>query len=95
MRWRSSSATRVNTISATFVASYDEVRACMAAGWRDLIDLGAGSSECRRSAHADFEPIAASFKRIKNILAKAEFTVRQGARLIYLKPDPSRSVQRD
>jgi len=55
--------------------AYDEVRACMAAGWTDLLDL---ESRLRRvqavRATPDFEPIAASFKRIKNILKQAQFS---------------------
>ena len=54
--------------------AYDEVRACMAAGWNDLPDL---ESRLRRvqaiRPTPDFEPIAASFKRIKNILKQASF----------------------
>jgi glycyl-tRNA synthetase beta chain len=55
--------------------AYDEIRACMAAGWTDLIDLEARLKrvqEVRRTP--DFEPIAASFKRIKNILKQAQFS---------------------
>ncbi len=53
---------------------YDEVSAVLAAGWDDLTDV-----ESRMAAIAavrptpDFEPLAASFKRIKNILRQAEF----------------------
>jgi glycyl-tRNA synthetase beta chain len=55
--------------------AYDEVRACMAAGWNDLLDLEARLKrvqEVRRTP--DFEPIAASFKRITNILKQAQFS---------------------
>jgi len=51
---------------------YDEVNAALAAGWDDLTDL-----ESRLIALAavrptpNFEPLAASFKRIKNILRQA------------------------
>ncbi len=51
---------------------YDEVNAALAAGWDDLTDL-----ESRLVAlaavrpTANFEPLAASFKRIKNILRQA------------------------
>ena len=47
----------------------------MAAGWSNLPDL-----EARLAAHSepastpDFEPLAASFKRIRNILEQAKFT---------------------
>jgi glycyl-tRNA synthetase beta chain len=54
--------------------AYDEVRACMAAGWTDLIDLEARLKRVKEvRATPDFEPIAASFKRIKNILKQAQF----------------------
>jgi glycyl-tRNA synthetase beta chain len=55
--------------------AYDEVRACMAAGWTDLLDLEARLKRVQGvRATPDFEPIAASFKRIKNILKQAEFS---------------------
>ena len=54
--------------------AYDEVRACMAAGWTDLLDLQARLKRVQGvRATPDFEPIAASFKRIKNILKQAQF----------------------
>ena len=54
--------------------AYDEVRACMAAGWTDLLDLEARLKRVKEvRATPDFEPIAASFKRIKNILKQAQF----------------------
>ncbi len=53
---------------------YDEVRACMAAGWTDLPRSrsapGYASQDIRPTP--DFEPLAASFKRIKNILKQAD-----------------------
>jgi glycyl-tRNA synthetase beta chain len=55
--------------------AYDEVNACMAAGWSNLVDLQARLERVRSlRASPDFEPLAASFKRIKNILKQAEFT---------------------
>jgi glycyl-tRNA synthetase beta chain len=54
--------------------AYDEVRACMAPGWADLPDLEARLKRVQEvRATPDFEPIAASFKRIKNILKQAQF----------------------
>ena len=53
---------------------YDEVNAVLAAGSGDLTDAAsrlAAISQVRPTAH--FEPLAASFKRIKNILRQAEF----------------------
>ncbi len=53
---------------------YDEVNAAMAAGWNDLVDLESRLLRVQRiRPTADFEPLAASFKRIKNILRQAEF----------------------
>jgi len=54
---------------------YDEVNAAMAAGWNDLPDLGARLDRLRNIRPTpDFEPLAASFKRIKNILRQAEYS---------------------
>jgi glycyl-tRNA synthetase beta chain len=53
---------------------YDEVNAILVSGWDDLVDV-----ESRLEAiqavrpTADFEPLAASFKRIRNILKQAQF----------------------
>ncbi len=53
---------------------FDEVRAAMAAGWDNLVDLEARLERIRNlRASVDFEPLAASFKRIKNILEQAGF----------------------
>jgi glycyl-tRNA synthetase beta chain len=51
---------------------YDEVNAAIAAGWDDLVDVG----ERLHAVHEvrltpDFEPVATSFKRIRNILRQA------------------------
>jgi glycyl-tRNA synthetase beta chain len=55
--------------------AYDEVRACMATGWSDLIDLETRLKRVQAvRSTPDLEPIAASFKRIKNILKQAQFT---------------------
>jgi glycyl-tRNA synthetase beta chain len=54
--------------------AYDEVRACMTAGWNDLIDLEARLKRVQAVRPTpDFEPLAASFKRIKNILKQADY----------------------
>src|SRR3984957_197462 len=54
--------------------AYDELRACVAAGWNDLIDLEARLLRVKAiRTTPDFEPLAASFKRIKNILKQASF----------------------
>jgi glycyl-tRNA synthetase beta chain len=55
--------------------AYDEVRACMAAGWSDLLDLESRLKRVQSIRPTpDFEPLAASFKRIKNILQQAQFS---------------------
>lgn len=53
---------------------YDEVNACMAAGWSHLVDLETRLERVRNlRSSPDFEPLAASFKRIKNILKQAQY----------------------
>ncbi len=63
---------------------YDEVNAVLAAGSTDLVDVAdrlAAVKQVRPTA--DFEPLAASFKRISNILRQAGFSdgASQGAAL--------------
>jgi glycyl-tRNA synthetase beta chain len=54
---------------------YDEVNAAMAAGWSKLVDLEARLERIQGlRASADFEPLAASFRRIQNILDQARGT---------------------
>jgi glycyl-tRNA synthetase beta chain len=72
---------------------YDEVRACMAAGWSDLLDLEARLKRVQTIRPTpDFEPLAASFKRIKNILKQAEFTGGNGFREDLIEPGPEREL---
>jgi len=55
--------------------AYDEVNAAMAAGWSNLPDLEARLVRIRNlRSSPDFEPLAASFKRIRNILEQAGST---------------------
>jgi glycyl-tRNA synthetase beta chain len=52
--------------------AYDEVTAAMAAGWSNLPDLEARLIRIQNlRSSPDFEPLAASFKRIRNILEQA------------------------
>ncbi len=52
---------------------YDEVNAVMAAGWDDLVDVEARLERIQRLRPTpDFEPLAASFKRIRNILEQSK-----------------------
>jgi glycyl-tRNA synthetase beta chain len=55
--------------------AYDEINACMAAscGWGNLVDLETRLERVSAlRASPDFEPVAAAFKRIANILAQAK-----------------------
>lgn len=55
--------------------AYDEVNAAMACGWSDLKDLAARLEALKAVRPTeDFEPLAASFKRVRNILEQAAFT---------------------
>jgi glycyl-tRNA synthetase beta chain len=67
--------------------AYDEVRACMAAGWNDLLNL---EWRLRRvqAIRPDIEPIAASFKRIKKILQQAQFADSGSVSDSLLEPGP-------
>jgi glycyl-tRNA synthetase beta chain len=72
---------------------YDEVNAAMAAGWSNLVDLEARLSRIQDLRPTpDFEPLAASFKRIRNILEQAKFAgdgvVEEG----LLCEDPERQL---
>jgi glycyl-tRNA synthetase beta chain len=52
---------------------YDEVNAAMAAGWSNLADLETRLVRIQNLRPTpDFEPLAASFKRIRNILEQAK-----------------------
>jgi glycyl-tRNA synthetase beta chain len=53
---------------------YDEVNAVVASGWDDLVDVESRllAIQAVRPTQ-DFEPLAASFKRIRNILKQAQF----------------------
>jgi glycyl-tRNA synthetase beta chain len=69
--------------------AYDEVRACMTADWRDLLDLESRLKRVQAIRPTpDFEPIAASFKRIKNILQQAQFSGPGELRADLLEPGP-------
>lgn len=52
---------------------YDEVNAVLASGWSDLVDVEERLNAVREvRPTANFEPLAASFKRIRNILRQAQ-----------------------
>ncbi len=73
--------------------AYDEVAAVMAAHIGTLSDL----AERVKAVHqvrptADFEPLAASFKRIKNILRQSQFTATDATNLALLVPGPEKDL---
>jgi glycyl-tRNA synthetase beta chain len=73
--------------------AYDELRACMAAGWNDLIDLEARLLRVKAiRTTPDFEPLAASFKRIKNILKQANFEPSYALSEALIEPGPERAL---
>jgi glycyl-tRNA synthetase beta chain len=53
---------------------YDEINAVLASGWSDLIDVAERLTAIQAVRPTpNFEPLAASFKRISNILRQAQF----------------------
>lgn len=72
---------------------YDEVRACMGAGWKLLPDLEARLLRVQAvRSTPDFEPLAASFKRIKNILTQANFAGGGSVDPALLEPGPEEDL---
>lgn len=58
---------------------YDEVNAILASGWDDLVDAEERLTAIQAvRSTPDFEPLAASFKRIQNILKQAQFAASGG-----------------
>jgi glycyl-tRNA synthetase beta chain len=54
---------------------YDEVNAVLASGWDDLVDVENRLIAVKAVRPTEnFEPLAASFKRVQNILRQAQFT---------------------
>jgi glycyl-tRNA synthetase beta chain len=72
---------------------YDEVNAAMAAGWSELVDLEARLVRIQGLRPTpDFEPLAASFKRIRNILEQAKFAGNGPVDASLLKEEPEREL---
>ena len=69
-------STASNIISVTCAAfKYDEVNAVLTAGADDLVDVESRLQAIQQVRPTEnFEPLAASFKRITNILRQAQFT---------------------
>jgi len=73
--------------------AYDEVNAAMAAGWSNLVDLESRLNRIRGlRGSPDFEPLAASFKRIRNILEQAKFTTAGTIDEALLEAGPEREL---
>jgi len=74
--------------------AYDEVNAAIASGWDDLVDVEERLAAVRGvRATDDFEPVAALFKRIKNILKQAAFKPDGTAVApALLEPGPEQSL---
>jgi glycyl-tRNA synthetase beta chain len=65
----------------------------MAAGWSSLVDLEARLARVQNLRNSpDFEPLAASFKRIKNILEQARFTGGGAIDTGLLEPGPEQDL---
>jgi glycyl-tRNA synthetase beta chain len=68
---------------------YDEVNAVLAAGWEDLPDVESRLEAIQAVRPTEnFEPLAASFKRIRNILRQAEYTGGANVDPGLLEPGP-------
>ena len=69
---------------------YDEVNAILASGWDDLVDVEERLIAIQAVRPTEnFEPLAASFKRIQNILKQAQFAGNGGAiDAALLEPGP-------
>jgi glycyl-tRNA synthetase beta chain len=75
--------------------AYDEVNAVLAAGWDDLKDVHARLEAVRAVRKSEnFEPLAASFKRIKNILKQADFAPSGGVQEGLLEAGPEADLYR-
>jgi glycyl-tRNA synthetase beta chain len=72
--------------------AYDEVAAAIAAGFTTLSDLAERAEAIHQvRATPDFEPLAASFKRIKNILKEAQTATVDESKLV---PGPEEALHR-
>jgi glycyl-tRNA synthetase beta chain len=73
--------------------AYDEVNAVLAAGWADLRDVQQRLDAVRDVRKSEnFEPLAAAFKRIKNILKQAQFEKAGAVDPARLEPGPEQEL---
>ncbi len=72
---------------------YDEVNAVAASGWDDLVDVESRLAAIQAVRPTEnFEPLAASFKRIRNILKQAEFAGGGEVDEGLLEPGPEQDL---
>ena len=72
---------------------YDEVNAAMARGWSNLVDLESRLERLQSlRLTPDFEPLAAGFKRIRNILEQAKFSGVGTVDESLLEPGPEKDL---
>jgi glycyl-tRNA synthetase beta chain len=75
---------------------YDEVNAVLAAGWVHLPDVEKRLQAIREVRPTEnFEPLAASFKRIRNILKQAEFSTASALNPALLESGPEADLAKD
>jgi glycyl-tRNA synthetase beta chain len=75
---------------------YDEVRAILAAGWDNLPDaLRRLEALTQARPTENFEPLAASFKRIQNILKQADFVEPGPIDEYLLEAGPEQNLHAD
>jgi glycyl-tRNA synthetase beta chain len=73
--------------------AYDEINAVMAPGFTTLEDLAERAAAIHSVRPTDnFEPLAASFKRIKNILKQSQLTAAQPPKPELLIPGPEQEL---
>lgn len=75
---------------------YDEVNAVLASGWDDLVDVESRLLAIQAVRPTEnFEPLAASFKRIRNILLQAGFTGGGEVDAALLEAGPEASLYQE
>jgi glycyl-tRNA synthetase beta chain len=75
---------------------YDEINAVLASGWENLADVEARLIALQTVRPTEnFEPLAASFKRIQNILRQADFRGGDGFDEALLETGPEQQLYRD
>ena len=75
---------------------YDEVNAIFVSGWDDLVDVESRLQAIQAVRPTEnFEPLAASFKRIQNILRQAKFSGGGEINRQLLEPGPEDELYRE